>query len=121
MGRDLVGKVLVISGFGNGNLLATGTIEMNAWPNTSTGRTDRISLVFAVEIGRDRNVDFPDGGVIVDESVPPTINRGHGSKEAERRAGLSSQTSTRSIAPQHCQRERPQQGRTVRTVWSSEL
>ena len=75
-----------------------------------------------VETGRERNVDFSDWGVIVDETgVRPTINRDHGSKEAERRAGLGSQTSTPSIAPPHCQRERPQRGRTVRTIWPSEL
>ena len=118
MGRDLVGKVLVSSGFGNGNLWATGTNGMDEWPNISTGCTDRISLVVEVEIGRDRNVDFSDWGVIVDETgVRPTSNREHGSKEAERRAGHGSQTSTPSFAPPHCLRERSQQGRTVRTVW----
>ena len=115
MGRDLVGKVLVSFGFGNGNLLATGTKGMDEWPNFSTVCTDRISLVLAVEIGRARKVDFSDWGV--DETgVRPTINRDHGSKEAERRAWLGSQTSTPSIAPPHCRRERPQRGRTVRTV-----
>ena len=72
---------------------------------------------FGVEIGRGRNVDFPDWGVIVDKAgVRPTTNRDHGSKEAKRRSGRGSQTSTPSFAPPHCQRERPQRGRTVRTV-----
>ena len=70
-----------------------------------------------IEIGRDRNADFSDEGVRVEETgVRPTINRDHFSKEAERRAGLGSQTSTPSIAP-----NRPRRGRTVRTVWPSEV
>ena len=117
MNRDLVGKVQVSSGFDNGNLWATDTNGMDEWPNFSTGCTDRFSLVVEVEIGRERNVDFSDWGVIVDKTgVRPTTNRDHGSKEAERRAGCGSQTSTPSFAPPHCQRERPQQDRTARTA-----
>ena len=112
MGRDLVGKVLVSSGFGNGNLLATGTNGMDEWPKFSTGCTDRFSLslsfVLEVEFGRERKVDFSDGGVIVDKTgVRPTTNRVHGSKEAERRAGRGSQTSTPSFAPPHCHENDP--------------
>ena len=122
MGRGLVGKVLVSSGFGIGNLLATGKSGMDEWPNTTTGCTDRIFFVLAVEIGRDRHVDFSDWGVSVDETgVRATINRDYDSKEAERRTWLGSQTSTPSIAPPQCRRERPQRGRTVRTFWPREL
>ena len=73
MGRDLAGKVLVSSGFDSGNLWATGTDGMDEWPNFSTGCMDRISLVVEVEIGRERNVDPSEWGVIVDKTrVRPT-------------------------------------------------
>ena len=50
---------------------------------------------FGVEISRERNFDFPDWGVIVDKAgVRPTTNRDHGSREAKRRLGRGSQTST---------------------------